>query len=48
MEFFGKYGTDKRIPLVTDKEDWHPGESGTNFLYADLSASNKVKFGVNR
>ena len=48
LEFFGKSGTDKRIPLVTDKEDWHPGETGTNFLYADLSASNKVKFGVNR
>ncbi|WP_035611441.1 type II secretion system protein [Haloferula sp. BvORR071] len=48
LEFFGKTGADVRIPLVTDKEDWHPGETGTNFLYADLSASNKVKFGVNR
>lgn len=48
LEFFGKSGADQRIPLVTDKEDWHPGESGVNFLYADLSASNKVQFGVNR
>jgi len=48
LEFFGKSGNDKRIPLVIDKEDWHPGENGSNFLYADLSASNKVKFGVNR
>lgn len=31
-----------RIPLITDKESWHP--SGTNFLYADLSSSNKVRF----
>ena len=48
LEFFGKTGIDQRIPLVTDKEDWHPGESGVNFLYADLSASSQVKFGVNR
>jgi prepilin-type N-terminal cleavage/methylation domain-containing protein len=32
------------IPLITDKESWHP--SGTNFLYADLSSSNKPRFGV--
>jgi prepilin-type N-terminal cleavage/methylation domain-containing protein len=48
LVFFGKEGSDRRIPLVTDKEDWHPGESGVNFLYADLSASSKVQFGVNR
>jgi prepilin-type N-terminal cleavage/methylation domain-containing protein len=48
LEFFGKTGTDMRIPLVTDKEEWHPGESGVNFLYADLSASNKLRFGINR
>ena len=46
LVFFGKEGNDRRIPLVTDKEDWHPGESGVNFLYADLSASSKVEFGV--
>jgi prepilin-type processing-associated H-X9-DG protein len=32
--------------LISDKESWHPGESGVNFLYADLSASTKVNFGV--
>jgi prepilin-type N-terminal cleavage/methylation domain-containing protein len=48
LEFFGKSGADQRIPLVTDKEDWHPGDPGVNFLYADLSASSKVQFGVNR
>jgi prepilin-type N-terminal cleavage/methylation domain-containing protein len=48
LDFFGKSGTDKRIPLVTDKEEWHPGESGVNILYADLSASNKLRFGINR
>jgi prepilin-type N-terminal cleavage/methylation domain-containing protein len=48
LVFFGQEGDDRRIPLVTDKESWHPGESGVNFLYADLSASSKVEFGVNR
>lgn len=48
LVFFGKEGGDRRIPLVSDKEDWHPGESGVNFLYADLSVSSKVEFGVNR
>ena len=48
LVFFGKEGDDRRIPLVTDKESWHPGEPGVNFLYADLSASSKVEFGVNR
>jgi prepilin-type N-terminal cleavage/methylation domain-containing protein len=46
LEFFGKTGQDNRIPLVSDKEAWHPGESGVNFLYADLSASTQVQFGV--
>lgn len=31
-----------RIPLITDKESWHP--DGTNFLYADLSVSSKTRF----
>ena len=35
-----------RIPLITDKESWHPG--GTNFLYADLSASNKARFATGK
>jgi prepilin-type N-terminal cleavage/methylation domain-containing protein len=34
------------IPLITDKESWHP--SGTNFLYADLSSSNKTRFTVGK
>jgi prepilin-type N-terminal cleavage/methylation domain-containing protein len=46
LEFFGKTGQDNRIPLISDKESWHPGASGVNFLYADLSASTKVNFGV--
>lgn len=48
LQFFGKSGDDQRIPLVIDKEDWHPGESSVNFLYADLSASSKVQFDVSR
>lgn len=35
-----------RIPLITDKESWHPG--GTNFLYADLSTSNKARFAAGK
>ncbi|TAE75718.1 MAG: prepilin-type N-terminal cleavage/methylation domain-containing protein [Verrucomicrobia bacterium] len=46
LEFFGSSGASQRIPLVTDKEAWHPGEPGVNFLYADFSASTKVHFGV--
>lgn len=48
LSFFGRSGNDQRIPLVTDKEDWHPGDPGVNFLYADLSASSTAQFGVNR
>lgn len=46
--FFGHAGEPQRIPLITDKEAWHPGEPGVNFLYADLSASTRAQFGVNR
>ena len=35
-----------RIPLITDKESWHP--SGTNFLYADLSSSSKARFATGK
>lgn len=31
-----------RIPLILDKQSRHP--NGTNFLYADLSSSNKDRF----
>lgn len=39
-----------KIPLVVDKESWHPGgEDGTtNFLYADRTTDNRLRFDVNR
>lgn len=42
LAFFGITGRPDKIPLITDKEAWHP--DGTNFLYADLSGSTKVRF----
>ena len=42
VAFFGKEGRPDAVPLVSDKESWHPG--GTNFLYADYSSSNKARF----
>jgi len=42
LSFFGIKDRPDKIPLITDKEAWHP--NGTNFLYADSSSSNKVKF----
>ena len=42
LAFFGITDRPDRIPLITDKESWHPG--GTNFLYADLSSSNRIRF----
>jgi hypothetical protein len=44
LVFFGINGDSSRIPLVTDKEAWHPGESGVNILYADYTASKEFKF----
>lgn len=32
------------IPLIADKEGWHPGQKNTNILYADLSASSDLRF----
>jgi prepilin-type N-terminal cleavage/methylation domain-containing protein len=42
--YFYDIGKDRpdQIPLITDKEAWHP--DGTNFLYADQTSSNKVRF----
>ena len=40
--FFGIKGRPEKIPLIIDKEAWHP--SGTNFLFADLSSSNQPRF----
>ena len=31
-----------KIPLILDKEAWHPG--GANILYADKTASNRLRF----
>jgi prepilin-type N-terminal cleavage/methylation domain-containing protein len=42
LEFFTISDRPDRIPLVTDKEAWHP--AGTNFLYADRSSSSQVRF----
>ena len=46
LAFFGEKARPERIPLVTDKEDWHP--NGVNFLYADQSTSTEVRFSTNR
>jgi prepilin-type N-terminal cleavage/methylation domain-containing protein/prepilin-type processing-associated H-X9-DG protein len=42
LSFFGNDERPERIPLVSDKEGWHDGK--TNFLYADFSMSDKVRF----
>lgn len=42
LEFLTISDRPDRIPLVTDKESWHPG--GTNFLYADRSSTSQVRF----
>lgn len=42
--FFNVKGDPSRVPLVIDKEAWHPGDSGVNILYADYSASKEFKF----
>lgn len=42
VSFLGVEDRPESVPLVSDKESWHPG--GTNFLYADSSSSNKARF----
>jgi len=42
VAFFGITGRPDKIPLISDKEAWHPG--GTNFLYADQTSSNRIRF----
>lgn len=42
VAFLGIEDRPESVPLVSDKESWHPGE--TNFLYADSSSSNKPRF----
>lgn len=44
LAFFGIKDRPDQIPLITDKEAWHP--SGTNFLYADRSSSNRMRFSI--
>lgn len=44
--FFGMRKSPELIPLVTDKEAWHP--VGTNILYADGSASNQIRFSTEK
>lgn len=45
LSFLGIEDRPESVPLVSDKESWHPG--GTNFLYADSSSSNKPRFVTN-
>lgn len=42
VAFLGIEDRPESVPLVSDKESWHPG--GTNFLYADSSSSTKPRF----
>lgn len=42
LSFFGIKDRPDKIPLITDKEAWHLGK--VNFLFADLSSSNKQRF----
>lgn len=44
LAFFGIKDRLDKIPLITDKEAWHPG--GTNFLYADQTSSKEARFAV--
>ena len=44
LSFFGIKDRNDRIPLIVDKDSWHP--NGTNYLYADLSSSNKSRLGT--
>ena len=44
LTFMGAEADQGVIPLIFDKEAYHGDENGVNFLYADHSASNKVKF----
>lgn len=42
LAFFGIKGRPDKIPLIIDKEAWHP--HGCNFLFADFSSSNRPRF----
>lgn len=42
LVFFGIKDRPDQIPLIIDKEAWHP--HGSNFLFADLSSANTPRF----
>lgn len=42
LSFLGVDDRPETVPLVSDKEAWHSGE--TNFLYADSSSTTQVRF----
>jgi len=44
LSFFGIEGDPQSVPLVTDKESWHPSNEGVNILYADYHLSDRVEF----
>lgn len=44
LSFFGIKDRSDKIPLIVDKESWHP--SGSNYFYADFSSSNQSRFGT--
>lgn len=44
LSFLNIDGRPQAIPLIADKEGWHPGPKSTNILYADLSASSDLRF----
>lgn len=44
LSFLDIEGRPQAIPLIADKQGWHPGPKNTNILYADLSASSDLRF----
>jgi len=44
LSFLNIDGRPQAIPLIADKEGWHPGPKNTNILYADLTASSDLRF----
>ncbi len=44
LVLFGVKNRPDKIPLIYEKEAWHP--NGMNFLYADMSSSNKLRLAV--
>ena len=44
LALFGIKDRPDKIPLIYEKEAWHP--NGMNFLYGDMSGSNKLRIAV--